>query len=147
MEDLQHQVFIVYLDEIESDKVPVRLRAWEPFRLFHDFDKESERLIKWLQSQPNDLIGKETIQPETPPPLAAKQAIGPSGTGKSSLVAAGLVPALRDQHPALTYLSFKPRANPYKELAEALDQALPENRLSFGPPRDEQIAQALEKGH
>jgi hypothetical protein len=182
------RIRLVYLDEIESDKVPVRLRAWEPFRLFHDFAKESERLIKWLQSQPNDLIEKETIQPETPPPQAAEEAtrnipnpypglatfkpeqhryffgrdedtaqvieklnetrfvslIGPSGTGKSSLVAAGLVPALRDQHSALTYLSFKPRANPFKELGEALDQTLPENRLSFGPPRDEQIAKALE---
>ncbi|PUB76292.1 MAG: hypothetical protein DBP03_04845 [gamma proteobacterium symbiont of Ctena orbiculata] len=184
------RIRLVYLDNIESNKVPIRLRAWEPFRLFHDFETESERLIKWIQSRPVDSIEKETIQPETPPPLTAEEAtrnipnpypglvtfnpeqhryffgrdedtarvieklnethfvslIGPSGTGKSSLVAAGLVPALRDQHPTLTYLSFKPRTNPFQQLAKALDGALPENRLSFGTPRDERITQELEKG-
>ncbi|RLW71006.1 MAG: hypothetical protein B6D71_04240 [gamma proteobacterium symbiont of Stewartia floridana] len=60
------RIRLVYLDEIESDRVPVRLRAWEPFRLFHDFDKESERLIKWLQSQPNDLIDIKNYSTRNP---------------------------------------------------------------------------------
>lgn len=60
------RIRLVYLDEIESDRVPVRLRAWEPFRLFHNFDKESERLIKWLQSQPNDLIDIKNYSTRNP---------------------------------------------------------------------------------
>lgn len=183
------RIRLVYLDDIESEKVPPRLRAWEPFRLFHDFDDESNRLIKWIQSQQAAPVENEPHQPETQSPLAVEQAvatipnpypglasfkpeqhryffgrdvdtarvieklnqtrfvslIGNSGTGKSSLVAAGVVPALRQQHPTLTYLRFKPQTNPFHQLADALDRALPEERLSFGPPRLERVEQALGK--
>ncbi|MEW8627228.1 MAG: SUMF1/EgtB/PvdO family nonheme iron enzyme [Candidatus Thiodiazotropha sp.] len=182
------RIRLVYLDDIESDEVPVRLRAWEPFRLFNDLKKESKRLIKWIQTHRTDPFGNEPFQSNSLPPLASEEVIpkipnpypglatfkpeqhsyffgrdndtarvvkklnetrfvsliGPSGTGKSSLVAAGLVPALRDQHPTLTYLSFKPRTNPFQQLAKALDQALPEDRLPFGPSRAKQITEALE---
>jgi formylglycine-generating enzyme required for sulfatase activity len=71
--------------------------------------------------------------------------VGRSGTGKSSLVAAGVVPALRDQHGVLTYLRFKPQTNPFQQLAEALDRALPEGRAVLSQtPRRESIRQALE---
>ena len=58
--------------------------------------------------------------------------IGPSGSGKSSLVLAGLVPALRSGQPLAdeslppagsegwTYRAFKPSATPTKALADAL---------------------------
>jgi hypothetical protein len=69
--------------------------------------------------------------------------VGGSGTGKSSLVAAGVVPALRKLHAPLTYLRFKPQADPFRQLAETLDRALPEERLTLGLPREERIRQAL----
>jgi hypothetical protein len=69
--------------------------------------------------------------------------VGGSGTGKSSLVAAGVVPALRKLHAPLTYLRFKPQADPFRQLAETLDRALPEERLTLGLPRQERIRQAL----
>ena len=69
--------------------------------------------------------------------------IGRSGTGKSSLVAAGVFPALRQSKGRLRYLRFKPQADPYAQLAGALDRALPEERLTLGQPRAERIRQAL----
>ncbi len=68
---------------------------------------------------------------------------GRSGTGKSSLVAAGVVPELRQRKGSLTYLRFKPQADPWAQLANALDRALPEERLTLGQPRAERIGQAL----
>ena len=71
--------------------------------------------------------------------------VGPSGTGKSSLVAAGVVPALREKESGLTYLRFKPQANPFRQLAEALDRALPEERTRIGRSRVERIEELLEE--
>jgi formylglycine-generating enzyme required for sulfatase activity len=70
--------------------------------------------------------------------------VGGSGTGKSSLVAAGVVPALRGLHAPLTYLRFKPQADPFRQLAETLDRALPEERLPLGKPRVERLSQELD---
>lgn len=69
--------------------------------------------------------------------------VGRSGTGKSSLVAAGVVPALEKRAGRLTYLRFKPQSDPYRQLAEALDRALPEDRSPFGQSRADEIRQAL----
>jgi hypothetical protein len=69
--------------------------------------------------------------------------IGRSGTGKSSLVAAGVFPALCQRKGRLSYLRFKPQADPCTQLAGALDRALPEERLTLGQPRAERIRQAL----
>jgi hypothetical protein len=49
--------------------------------------------------------------------------VGPSGSGKSSLVQAGLIPLLRrEQPPAITWdaVSFTPGGNPFHRLASAL---------------------------
>lgn len=69
--------------------------------------------------------------------------VGRSGTGKSSLVAAGVFPALCQRKGRLTYLRFKPQVDPCAQLAGALDRALPEERVSLGLPRAERIRQAL----
>lgn len=69
--------------------------------------------------------------------------IGRSGTGKSSLVAAGVFPALRQNRERLSYLRFKPQADPYAQLAGALDHKLPEERGNRNDPRAEPIRQAL----
>ena len=69
--------------------------------------------------------------------------VGGSGTGKSSLVAAGVEPALKKKHPLLTYLRFKPQADPFAQLAATLDATLPEERLPLGKPRAERLRQLL----
>jgi len=71
--------------------------------------------------------------------------VGPSGTGKSSLVAAGVVPALRQRESTLTYLRFKPQTNPFQQLAKALESTLPEERLGLGPSRVERIETLLQE--
>ncbi|BDI04975.1 SUMF1/EgtB/PvdO family nonheme iron enzyme [Sphaerotilus microaerophilus] len=68
---------------------------------------------------------------------------GGSGTGKSSLAAAGVDPALRTSNPGLTYLRFKPQGQPLRQLAEALDRALPEERGSLFGPRVSRLEQWL----
>lgn len=70
--------------------------------------------------------------------------VGGSGTGKSSLVAAGVVPALRGRKGRLIYLRFKPQADPFRQLAETLDRALPEERLPLGKPRVERLMQEFD---
>jgi basic membrane lipoprotein Med (substrate-binding protein (PBP1-ABC) superfamily) len=52
--------------------------------------------------------------------------VGPSGSGKSSLVQAGLIPALRDHDPSWVIASMRPGAYPFTELEVALDRAVGE---------------------
>ena len=51
--------------------------------------------------------------------------IGRSGTGKSSLVAAGVVPRLAALLGQLSYVRFEPQASPFRQLADALCRELP----------------------
>jgi basic membrane lipoprotein Med (substrate-binding protein (PBP1-ABC) superfamily)/DNA-binding SARP family transcriptional activator len=53
--------------------------------------------------------------------------IGPSGSGKSSAVAAGLIPALRKQHSGVRWeiASMRPGAHPFTEFDAALGRAFP----------------------
>ncbi|MCI0354997.1 MAG: SUMF1/EgtB/PvdO family nonheme iron enzyme [Acidobacteria bacterium] len=71
--------------------------------------------------------------------------VGRSGTGKSSLVAAGVFPALRDRQAAVGYLRFKPEANPFRQFVEALDRILPEERARIGGPRADRLLELLER--
>ena len=48
--------------------------------------------------------------------------VGPSGSGKSSVVQAGLVPRLRLDHPGIVIASMQPGAQPYAVLEAALGQ-------------------------
>ncbi|MCG6868545.1 MAG: SUMF1/EgtB/PvdO family nonheme iron enzyme [Gammaproteobacteria bacterium] len=70
--------------------------------------------------------------------------IGASGTGKSSLVAAGLIAALQDETGNMPVLRFTPGNLPARRLAETLDRALPEPRASLDTtPRAERIETEL----
>lgn len=69
--------------------------------------------------------------------------VGPSGTGKSSLAAAGVLPRLRQHRPGLKHLRFTPQVDPLGQLANAIDRALPEQRSSLGGPRAARLAQQL----
>ena len=70
--------------------------------------------------------------------------VGGSGTGKSSLVAAGVVPALLATTPGADYLRFKPQADPLRQMAEAIDRKLPEEKLALGKPRAQRLRETLE---
>jgi TIR domain len=66
--------------------------------------------------------------------------VGPSGSGKSSVVQAGLVPLLRRQHPpAITWdaVAFKPGSEPFHRLATALIR-----QLEPGMSERERLAEA-----
>lgn len=79
----------------------------EAHALFFGRDEDSERVVERLRE--TRLIS----------------VIGRSGTGKSSLVAAGVVPRLARQLGALSYLRCEPQSNPCHQLAEALGRELP----------------------
>lgn len=70
--------------------------------------------------------------------------VGRSGTGKSSLVAAGVLPALRKRViGAMGYLRFTPQDDPFSRLADALDRLMPEERLRGPKTRVARLAQEL----
>ena len=92
-------------------------------------------------------------------PLVA--VIGPSGSGKSSVIHAGLLPKLADQSPTpgggqavqWTHFSFRPGATPFRNLAlvlapelnmqtEALATALRDGTYSLGEATDRLLASA-----
>ena len=54
--------------------------------------------------------------------------VGPSGSGKSSVVQAGLVPRLRRECPNLLVTRMQPGAQPFTELQGALDRVLDDDR-------------------
>lgn len=69
--------------------------------------------------------------------------VGRSGTGKSSLVAAGVLPALRRQFSNLHFLRFTPQSDPLARLADAIDRLVPEERLRGREPRALRISGEL----
>jgi basic membrane lipoprotein Med (substrate-binding protein (PBP1-ABC) superfamily)/DNA-binding SARP family transcriptional activator/class 3 adenylate cyclase len=73
-------------------------------------------------------------------PLLA--AVGPSGSGKSSVVAAGLIPALRsgaiDGSEDWVIAQMQPGTNPFGELAAALLRAFAPRHTSLGERLDEE---------
>jgi basic membrane lipoprotein Med (substrate-binding protein (PBP1-ABC) superfamily) len=57
--------------------------------------------------------------------------VGPSGSGKSSAVQAGLVPSLRRDHPEVLVAQMQPGAQPYSALEAALGQLPGVDQRSF----------------
>ena len=75
-------------------------------------------------------FGRETLVGELDARLSERPflaVVGPSGSGKSSLVLAGLLPTLRQQDPDLQTTSFTPGSDPVAQLAAAL------TKLPAGP--------------
>lgn len=65
----------------------------------------------------DDLIAALTAAAQTQPFIAV---VGPSGSGKSSVVRAGLIPSLRRDATPWRHILFTPRKAPLEELARAL---------------------------
>ena len=109
-------------------KEPYKFLNWfgeEDIAIFHGRDYEIKRLVNLVESQRITVL------------------YGESGTGKTSLLRAGVIPVLRDKGFYVTY--FRPLTDPFRELGESLKsvfgvqaeaqvsiQDLAKNRLSKG---------------
>ncbi|BBD60727.1 WD-40 repeat-containing protein [Nostoc sp. HK-01] len=123
LNNLCDQVLDLSFDALAAlDKNPPKYEAECPFpglssfaeENYHKFFFERDELIKKLQkklSQDNFLA-----------------VIGPSGSGKSSVVLAGLIPQLQKQQPNLQLAYIKPGKEPIQQL-ENLSQILKQNSI------------------
>ena len=84
-----------------------------PYRGLFAFREEDSHLFFGREKFTEDLAAAVKTKP-----LVA--VVGPSGSGKSSVVFAGLIPALRQTKIQLQIISFCPGNNPFKALAAAL---------------------------
>ena len=84
-----------------------------PYRGLFAFREEDSHLFLGREKITEDLAAAVKTKP-----LVA--VVGPSGSGKSSVVFAGLIPALRQTKIQLQIISFCPGNNPFKALAAAL---------------------------
>lgn len=106
---------LYYLDQIDPSKLPNPFRGLEAFEAVHapyffGRDKEVEHLIHRMEDLDRGRL------------LAV---VGASGSGKSSLVRAGVIPKLQDVHPLWETVIMRPGDNPLDSLADRL-------QLSFG---------------
>jgi basic membrane lipoprotein Med (substrate-binding protein (PBP1-ABC) superfamily)/DNA-binding SARP family transcriptional activator len=99
-----------------------------------------------------DFFGREALVDELlealgkGPPVVA--VVGPSGSGKSSVVSAGLIPALRTGRlpgsEGWVIARMRPGLHPFQELAAALVQASPSSETGLDRYRDGEEGAALE---
>ncbi|XGV96369.1 MAG: CHASE2 domain-containing protein [Leptolyngbya sp. BL-A-14] len=80
---------------------------------YHKFFFGRDELIQELQKE----LAKDNF-------LAV---LGPSGSGKSSLVIAGLIPKLQQQHPGLVLALLTPGSNPLQQLQTSIASVLSKN--------------------
>jgi uncharacterized RDD family membrane protein YckC len=97
----------------------VAARSETPFIGLHYFDEQHEELFFGRDEQVRDLLAKVETRFVT--------VIGSSGTGKSSLVRAGLIPALRGGFMTASgwnwrILTTRPGASPIQNLAEGMER-------------------------
>jgi TIR domain len=152
----EHRVVPIFLDEVASPRwraLRVSLELRDPER----WDEELARLAEMLATAPPPapaelacpypgmrslgeddgelLVGREREIADVVARLGAGQRrlflIGPSGSGKSSLVSAGVIPRLVAAQPGVTVRRFRPGEHPCRRLADAVD-ALAEGRSSAG---------------
>ncbi|MEG3840129.1 CHAT domain-containing protein, partial [Microcoleus sp. herbarium14] len=102
-----------------------------PYRGLFAFREEDSYLFFGREKFTEDLAAAVKTKP-----LVA--VVGPSGSGKSSVVFAGLIPALRQTRIQLQIISFRPGNNPFKALAAALFPLL-EKRDNLNSDRDSGI--------
>jgi basic membrane lipoprotein Med (substrate-binding protein (PBP1-ABC) superfamily)/DNA-binding SARP family transcriptional activator len=69
--------------------------------------------------------------------------VGPSGSGKSSVVRAGLIPRVRRVAPRRLIVVIKPGHHPFVELEMALSRALPKAAVIIDPEDDQGVLRAV----
>ncbi len=110
-----------------------------PFRGLEVFREQDHHLF----------FGREALSQRIVEYLEANRFIavlGPSGSGKSSVVQAGVIPALRGRDSALAL--FNPSKTPLEELAYALDKLLQSHgQPSAGPQLLERLRGSIESLH
>src|SRR5271166_6200452 len=101
---------------------PSELRAWIcPYRGLEPFREEDAPFFCGRDAAISELAAQVEVN-------SFVAVVGPSGSGKSSLVFAGLLPALRKERQTRTWevVSFRPGARPLRALAAAFG-SVPEN--------------------
>jgi len=106
------------------------LQAFSTATAEHFFGREA--FVAWLLAR---LADAEAPAPEADEPWLARflAVVGPSGSGKSSVVQAGLLPALQEGRPWF-FAVMQPGTDPAAALATILAQALPGAGLETMPP-------------
>ncbi len=90
-----------------------------PFKGLQYFDVADAELFFGREALVEKLAGRLLPRGDAPPP-SFLAIVGASGSGKSSLVRAGLVPRLQRQNPSWQVHIITPTAHPLKELAASL---------------------------
>jgi DNA-binding SARP family transcriptional activator/ABC-type glycerol-3-phosphate transport system substrate-binding protein len=111
-----------------SSEVLARSEARNPYKGLRPFG----------ESDAGDFFGRERLITELVARLADERflaVVGPSGSGKSSVVRAGLIPALRSGTPSGSggwlIATMQPGSHPFEELEAALVRAAPETPVSL----------------
>lgn len=91
-----------------------------PFKGLQHFEEADADLFFGREALTAKLADRIQASPAADPPLRFLAVVGASGIGKSSIVRAGLVPAIRRAHRNWLIHSFTPSARPLQALAENL---------------------------
>jgi len=110
-----------------------------PYRGLASFQPEDAAWFFGREDLTARLVGLATAAPGPGVPLTV---VGPSGSGKSSLLRAGLIPSLPDW-PGRTLALFTPGATPLRELARQLAMLAPAEPDPGMPPDSSLIEAAL----
>ncbi|MEW5861349.1 MAG: CHAT domain-containing protein, partial [Cyanobacteriota bacterium] len=116
LDNICDQVLDLSFDALAVGKQPPEYKAECPFpglssfgeKKYHKFFFGRDELIQELQKE----LEKDNF-------LAV---IGPSGSGKSSVVLAGLIPKLKEQNPSLQWAYLTPGREPVKQLERRLER-------------------------
>lgn len=117
--DACHQQLITLADDLEVS-LDETLNQDPPYKGMAYFQEEDAHLFFGREQLTNEIVEQLLSKrpDETFPNFLA--VIGASGSGKSSLIRAGIVPAIRRQKPDWHIHVITPTAHPLKELANSL---------------------------
>lgn len=109
----------------EQDGTNTRPIAIQPYCDTHPFAFEQRRFFFGRQPEIDEVLRALRAQPGAGPTKRLVLVTGASGCGKSSLVFAGVAPALRQAVPNLSVLSLRPGTAPAQALSDALASRVP----------------------
>ncbi len=115
--DFQKLRAIAHILEVSPESLVLSEEARTPFRGLEPYGLEDRRLMG----------GRDGFIREGAALLLQRRAalvVGSSGSGKSSLCLAGILPTVLEAEPHLTLIAFRPGADPVQALAAALAQTL-----------------------